>query len=361
MYDIVIVGAGPAGATLARILDKRYKVLLIDKRNLNEDIEYKREKCCGGLIAPDAQKMLAHLGLGIPKDVLTGPQMFSVKSVDFDNGMEKHYQRHYINVNREKFDRWLVSLIPSTVEVKFNCLFISHKKQNDYIEVKYRENNKDFVVKAKILAGADGAISKVRKQAFIDCTIPDTYISIQKCYKTHNEMPYYTSIFDRDITDFYSWIIQKENCILIGSAILDNDKANEKFDLLIEKLKNYGFDIGEENKKNGTLIMRTKKIKQINLIRDNVVLIGEAAGFISPSSAEGISYALKSGTMLAHSINNYNLKFAKYYTKESKKIKLNIIIKNFKAFIMYNKFLRKVIMKSRILSMDIKDINQKNK
>ncbi|MCT4687434.1 NAD(P)-binding protein [Vallitalea sp.] len=72
MYDIVIVGAGPAGATLARMLDNRYKILLIDKRNLNEDIEYKREKCCGGLIAPDAQKMLAHLGLGIPKVVLTG-------------------------------------------------------------------------------------------------------------------------------------------------------------------------------------------------------------------------------------------------------------------------------------------------
>jgi len=32
MYDIAIIGAGPAGATLARLAGKNYKVLLIDKR-----------------------------------------------------------------------------------------------------------------------------------------------------------------------------------------------------------------------------------------------------------------------------------------------------------------------------------------
>ena len=35
-YDIAIIGAGPAGATLARLLDKQYKVLLLDKRDLME-------------------------------------------------------------------------------------------------------------------------------------------------------------------------------------------------------------------------------------------------------------------------------------------------------------------------------------
>ncbi|MFQ9799503.1 MAG: NAD(P)-binding protein [Clostridia bacterium] len=33
MYDMIIVGAGPAGATLARGLGRRYRVLLVDKRN----------------------------------------------------------------------------------------------------------------------------------------------------------------------------------------------------------------------------------------------------------------------------------------------------------------------------------------
>ena len=34
MYDITIIGAGPAGANLARLIGDKYKVLLIDKRDL---------------------------------------------------------------------------------------------------------------------------------------------------------------------------------------------------------------------------------------------------------------------------------------------------------------------------------------
>ena len=67
-----------------------------------------------------------------------------------------------------------------------------------------------------MLVGADGAISKVRKQEFKGDKAPDTYVSIQKWYKTEGEMPFYTSIFDKEVTDFYSWIIQKNQYLLIG-------------------------------------------------------------------------------------------------------------------------------------------------
>ncbi|MCT4598061.1 MAG: FAD-binding protein [Vallitalea sp.] len=353
VYDVVIVGAGPGGSTLARLLDEKYKVLLIDKRNLGSYTDNNKEKCCGGLLAPDAQNMLAKLGLGIPQEVLTGPQMFSVNSIDFDNNIERYYQRHYININREKFDRWLVSLIPNSVELCFNSLYKSYKKVDDYIEVKLNKDGENIIVKTKILVGADGAISRVREQTFEHKKSPDKYVSIQHWYKTKKEMPYYTSIFDKEITDFYSWLIQKEDSILIGTAIPIKEDANEKFQLLISKLKKQGIDIGEAEKKSGTLIMRTRKIRQINSIKDNVVLIGEAAGFISPSSAEGISYALKSGSILAKCINEQHYDFGKKYNKKTRSLKTNIIFKNLKSILMYNKTIRRWIMKSRILSMNI--------
>ena len=68
MYDIVIIGAGPAGSTFARLAEENYKILLVDKRELNGSHEnFSSRKCCGGLLAPDAQRMLSKLQLGLPK------------------------------------------------------------------------------------------------------------------------------------------------------------------------------------------------------------------------------------------------------------------------------------------------------
>lgn len=63
-YDIVIVGGGPAGATLARLLPEGFKVLLIDTKSHSDDGGFK--KPCGGLLAPDAQKSLGKFGLTLP-------------------------------------------------------------------------------------------------------------------------------------------------------------------------------------------------------------------------------------------------------------------------------------------------------
>jgi len=45
MYDIAIVGGGPAGATLARFIGRKYKVLLIEKRSFLDDMPEISEKC----------------------------------------------------------------------------------------------------------------------------------------------------------------------------------------------------------------------------------------------------------------------------------------------------------------------------
>ena len=111
MYDIAIIGLGPAGATVSRLLSKKYKILALDRKNDNIS------KCCGGLLSPDAQKILASFDLCLPKDVLASPQIFSVRTIDFDNNLERNYQRFYLNMDRAKFDKWLSSLIPECLKV----------------------------------------------------------------------------------------------------------------------------------------------------------------------------------------------------------------------------------------------------
>lgn len=249
MYDVVIIGAGPAGSTLARMLDSNKKIFIIDKRNMNQSQSPQYEVCCGGLLAPDAQKMLAKLGLGLPNEVIVGPQMFSVKTLDFDNDIERYYQRHYINIDREKFDRWLVSKVPDTVETAYGCLYQKYIKREDHFEVHYKDNNQSYQIKTRILVGADGAISRVRKQGFKEEGKPETYVSIQEWFKSNKSMPHYVSVFDKEVTDFYSWVIQKEDSILLGTAIPKGQEVSKQYTTLVNKLRKEGYISGEPYKK----------------------------------------------------------------------------------------------------------------
>ncbi|KUO59477.1 MAG: oxidoreductase [Gracilibacter sp. BRH_c7a] len=356
MYDITIVGAGPAGATLARLLGNEYKILLLDRRRLDIPLDSFNgagiEKCCGGLIAPDAQNMLARMGLGVPREVLVGPQLFTVRTIDIQNKMERYYQRHYINIDREKFDRWLFSMIPSHVDTLCGVSFKTFEERSDSLRLKYKLNDKTYEADTKYLIGADGASSIIRRRYFPNNQI-QKYISIQEWFKTNKRIAYYSAIFDSEITDFYSWTIPKEDYLILGSALLPNDNPNERFELLKQKLKGYDFDIGECVKRNGAYILRPDRTKHIFLGNGRVALIGEAAGWISPTSAEGLSYAFRSATALAHSMKASPQNIIEHYYNKTKSLRLNILSKNLKAPFMYNKNIRRNVLQSGLLSMDI--------
>ncbi|KPU44096.1 kynurenine 3-monooxygenase [Oxobacter pfennigii] len=352
MYDIVIVGSGPAGSNLARLIGRKYKVLLIDKRELDNDNSKNHiDKCCGGLLAPDAQKMIAKLGLGIPKEILVDPQLFAVRTIDLTNNLERLYQRFYFNMDRNKFDRWLVSLIPEEVDKKFNSIFKSFSEIPGGYEVGYINRGQEISAKTKMIIGADGAFSRVRNFISKETNAPQEYIAIQEWFECPYNIPYYTAIFDEEISDFYSWIIPKENYILLGSALKPKDKAKEKYDALKTKLTQIGFNFDKKIKTQGAFIYRPTRVSQFYAGKDSIALIGEAAGAISPSSAEGISYALKSSLYLTQSLEDGIDGFLDRYKQKIKDIKLNLLIKNLKSPAMYNPFLRKLAMKSGLQSI----------
>ena len=352
MYDIAIVGSGPAGANIARLIGNKYKILLIDKRELEKERpKMLSNKCCGGLLAPDAQKMIAKLGLGIPKEVLVNPQLFAVRTIDLANNLERLYQRFYFNMDREKFDRWLVSILPAGIDKKFKALFLGFAKIPEGYEIRYFYDDKEVSAKTRVIIGADGAFSKLRKCICGDVNTPETYIAMQQWFECSDNIPYFTAIFDEQISNFYSWIIPKENCLLLGSALRPKEDAWEKFDLLKIKLAKLGFNFNNKIKTEGAYIYRPKRVSQLYVGRENIALVGEAAGAISPSSAEGISYALKSSLYLAQSLEEGLDGFLERYKQKVKAIKLNLLIKNLKSPAMYNPTFRSLIMKSGFQSI----------
>jgi len=104
----------------------------------------------------------------------------------------------------------------------------------------------------------------------------------------------------------------------------------------------------------GAFINRPRTLRSIRTHLGNLAFEGEVAGFISPSSAEGISYAIKSGFLLVESINTHFPLFQERYRKMTTGLRRNIWMKNRRLPFMYNKMLRRLIISSGIFSMKIR-------
>ena len=75
IWDVIVIGAGPASAAFARkAAEGGVNILIIDGQT------EKNRKPCGGLLAPDAQKLLAGSDFVLPKEVLADPQIFAVET-----------------------------------------------------------------------------------------------------------------------------------------------------------------------------------------------------------------------------------------------------------------------------------------
>lgn len=344
MYDIVIIGAGPAGSTFARLISKTNKrILLIDAEN---------RKPCGGLLAPDAQKELAHYDLVIPKDVLVSPQIFSVKTMDLVSQQVKYYQRYYLNMNRYKFDRYLVSLIPKNVK-KINGKVINIKKEDNYI-LEVLEKNKKEIIKSKIIVGADGCNSIVRRTFYKNNIMK--YMAIQEWYKCRDDSnSFYSCIFDKTTSSSCSWLIHKDEYLIYGGAF-DISNSKESFSKQKRRLSKFlNIDLSNPVKKEACFVYRPKRFSDFVTGSDGAYLIGEAGGFISASSFEGISSAIKSADILSKIIikNDDVERITKIYKIKTIKLKIKLKLKVIKRWFMYTSIVRNIIMKLGIDTIKI--------
>jgi flavin-dependent dehydrogenase len=358
MYDIAIIGAGPAGSNLARLLAQQtqLKICLIDKRPLQVSSDVSiggRRKACGGLLSPDAQKMLARQGLTIPVSILEDPQLFSVRTIDFDNKLENHYQRHYLNMNREKFDRFLYHLVPNWVDKKQGVVFDVKKRETHWF-LQVRDGGQIQSIQTKKLIAADGANSFLRRTLASDSPRPKRYISMQKWYPLHASMPYYTGIFDSEVTDYYSWTIQKDDQIILGTALPVGQPVHERFEILREKVEEHlQIPLREESRTEGAFLERITHVNQLLWEKNGIFFVGEAAGAASPTSAEGFSYALQSSLYLAEELIKDRNGLEHRYRKRCRKIERKLLAKQIKSPAIYHLGLRKLVMQSKLSAISM--------
>ncbi len=348
IYDIAVVGAGPAGAVFVKELAEArpdLKIALIDGQSPDS------AKPCGGLLAPDAQKLLARFDLVLPKSVLEDPQIFAVETIDIGQKLVRYYQRHYLNMDRYAFDRWLISLVPPSVNIcKGRCKEI--KKEGGLYDLFVRCGDEEERISAKAIVGADGGGSVVRRTFFAPMRVQ--YVAIQQWFENKGQrLPYYSCIFDAKTSDSCSWTIHKGNHVIFGGAF-ERQGCRGAFDEQKSRLEDFlGEPFGEPVKTEACLVSSPRAMKDFCTGKESVFLLGEAAGFISASSFEGLSSAMHSGKILADAF----AKGADYddvqriYRKNTRALRLKLRQKSVKRAFLCNSFTRALIMRSGIQSI----------
>ncbi len=355
MYDVAIIGAGPAGSTCARLLGGALHVLLVDRRELHRPYHPGADKCCGGLLAPDAQEALARLRLGIPREVLCGPQLFTVRTLDLDSGRERYYQRFYINTDRQKLDRHLLSLAPAGVELRLgvNLLSLEESGSGHTLRLAARDG-KVFTERAHLLIGCDGAASLVRRRLFPRAPRPRAYLALQEWFEQPaRPLPHFGAVFWSRLIDFYAWTIPKEEELVLGAALSPGREVREKFERLKDRLRALGLRLDRPVRRQAAWLLRPRSPADICLGSPGAALAGEAAGFISPSSAEGISFALLSARALALALEGGIDGFQARYRSLTRSLRLKILMKNFKSPFIFRPGLRALVMRSGLSSMKV--------
>ena len=348
IYDVAIIGAGPAGTVFARELAMRQpdtRILLIDGQTRQN------AKPCGGLLSPDAQKVLAEFELTLPNAVLADPQIFCVHTMDLGTRITRLYQRHYLNMDRPAFDSWLLSLVPKQVTVMHGrCTNIA---KAGHFSLTVRTKDEEMHLAAHALVGADGASSIVRRQFF--GRQPYKYLSVQQWFSCHDPaIPAYACIFDKATSDSCSWLICKDGCTVFGGAFAKTG-GREAFEAQKARVEQYlGISFGQPIKTEACQVCSPRSMRDFITGKQGVYLLGEAAGLISASSFEGISSAMLSGRMLAMAFVQKDPKrIAKAYRKASRRLRFKLYTKTFKRKVLCSPLLRKLIMKSGIQSVKI--------
>jgi flavin-dependent dehydrogenase len=349
MYDLVVVGAGPAGATLARLVGGGLRTLLLERRPLGpRGLGPRDGKCCGGLLAPDAQRALARLGLGVPREVLVGPQLFAVRAIDVASGRERHYARSYVNVDRGRFDAWLRGLVPPAVEVRAGVRVTGVRDEGDRVALRVEGAGGVTVEHARLVVGADGAGSTVRRHALPGAPEPASYLAIQEWFEARRAEPCYTALFDPGVTDFYGWVIPKADRLVVGAAVAPGAEALGRFQALRDALPALGLVLGRSVGREGTMLHRPRRPSHVALGAGRVALAGEAAGLVSPSSGEGVSFALRSAVALADALAPGLDGWLPRYAAGTAGLRRSLLLKQLKLPLMFAPPLRRALLASGV-------------
>jgi geranylgeranyl reductase len=279
-YDVVIIGAGPAGLSCAIELQNSGKSVLVLEKNKTIG-----PKICAGGITSKIKE------LGIPIDIAN--KLFSSVKINLVGKEIKISSKDPIvgMIDREVLGKYLLSKIGNSVDIVSDLEVTA--VNSDHIMTSRGE------IKFKKLVGADGSNSIVRRYlglknyrmaVAIQYVIPNEFKEVEIC------------VDGKFFKDCYAWIFPHKGYTAIGCGHdvrrIKAPKLKENFEIWLKK-KN--IDVSGCDLQGGVINF---DYRGYNF--GNIFLAGDAAGFTSGLTGEGIYSAMVSGKEIAKKIIDPN-------------------------------------------------------
>ncbi len=297
-YDIAVVGAGPAGAAVARQAAlKGLSVIILEKQQIP------RVKPCAGLIS---NKALQELDYELP-EYLVASNIKGIKLIDSDfrESTEKTPRVIGKTVKRSNFDAFLTKKAEEA-----GAVIVDDTKVKDY-----DKNRESFIVNtskgkvnARFLVGADGVYSRVAKGSGIrkkwkKWDLGFTLFVDIPCHGSEKNIdPEIAELYGVSYPFSMGWLFHHNDYlnIGIGTSKFGQKKAFSVFHNWLDKLSRYK-NLDLANYKVKGYYLPAGGFKR-TISKEGVFLVGDAAGFVDSFSGEGIYFALKSGRILVEEI-----------------------------------------------------------
>jgi geranylgeranyl diphosphate/geranylgeranyl-bacteriochlorophyllide a reductase len=323
---VAVVGSGPAGSSAAETLAKAGIETYLIERKLDN------AKPCGGAIP-----LCMVEEFDLPPEIIDRRvrkmKMISPSNVEVNIGQTLKDDEYIGMCRREVLDGFLrdraaklgAKLINGTVHTLEKPSGNTGAYTLHYAD--HSDGSVEGVAKTlqvDLVIGADGANSRIAKA--IDAGDYNYAIAFQERIRLpEDKMAYYEELAEMyvgdDVSpDFYAWVFPKYDHVAVGTGTMKVNKA------IIKDLQ-AGIRARAAKKLEGGQIIKVEahpipEHPRPRRVVGRVALVGDAAGYVTKSSGEGIYFAAKSGRMCAETIVEFSNKGAKIPTENDLKVYL---------------------------------------